>query len=208
VNGVARGRANGGGALSHLGVTMPLPASSPTPAAAGATWREKDNTVVIEAETGTRVNRGLHRWSAGTVKSGYAGTGYIQIAPDAGYNYDLNFTRRSPQLRFPVRFAHAGTYTVWVRTYADDPAGNAWHMGLDGVALGSANRMRTVAYDAWSWSRGTMDGHNATIVVATTGTHVIDLWMREDGLRIDRIVLTRNASWAPTGTGPAASARY
>jgi subtilisin family serine protease len=208
INGVARGRANGGGALSHLKIALPLPASSLTPAATGPTWREKDGRVVIEAETGTRVNRGLHRWSAGTVNRGYAGTGYIHVAPDAGYNYDLNFTRRGPQLRFPVRFARTGTYTVWVRTYADDPASNAWHMGLDGVALGSANRMRTVAYDAWSWSRGTMDGHTATINVATTGTHVIDLWMREDGLRIDRIVLTRNASWVPTGAGPAASARY
>lgn len=52
-----------------------------------------------------------------------------------------------------------------------------------------------------------MDGPVATVNVATTGVHVVDVWMREDGFIIDKLVITTDPSFAPTGLGPAESAR-
>jgi hypothetical protein len=41
--------------------------------------------------------------------------------------------------------------------------------------------------------------------VPTAGRHVFNVWMREDGTIIDKIVLTSNSGYTPTGTGPAES---
>ncbi len=50
-----------------------------------------------------------------------------------------------------------------------------------------------------------MDGPVATIVVSTPGIHTINVWMREDGFRLDKIVLTTNANATYSGAGPAES---
>ena len=43
---------------------------------------------------------------------------------------------------------------------------------------------------AYTWRRSTMDGVNASFNVAALGVHTFNLWMREDGLIVDRIILT------------------
>ena len=50
-----------------------------------------------------------------------------------------------------------------------------------------------------------MDSVVATINVTSAGLHTINVWMREDGLVLDKLVLTTNASFTPTATGPAES---
>ena len=59
----------------------------------------------------------------------------------------------------------------------------------------------------WAWSNATMDGVRATIEVPTAGTHTVNVWMREDGFVFDKLVLTFNAAFTPTETGPAESPR-
>jgi hypothetical protein len=46
----------------------------------------------------------------------------------------------------------------------------------------------------------------AFIVVTNAGAHTINFWMREDGFYFDKLVLTTNSAFAPTGLGPAESA--
>jgi len=41
----------------------------------------------------------------------------------------------------------------------------------------------------------------ATVNITTTGVHTLNLWMREDGFVIDKLLLTTNASYMPSGTG-------
>jgi hypothetical protein len=47
----------------------------------------------------------------------------------------------------------------------------------------------------------------AFLVVTNAGEHTITLFMREDGFLADKILLTRDAAFTPTGQGPAESAR-
>jgi len=55
----------------------------------------------------------------------------------------------------------------------------------------------------WHWSNSTRDNARATLSVPTSGLHALNLWMREDGLYIDKIVVTTDPDYVPTGTGPA-----
>ena len=61
---------------------------------------------------------------------------------------------------------------------------------------------------AWVWKSQTLDGMAPTLVISTAGLHTIHLWMREDGMRADKILLrTSSSSTAPSGTGPSESSR-
>ena len=59
-----------------------------------------------------------------------------------------------------------------------------------------------------NWTHATIDGPVATVNVPSPGLRRVSVWMREDGLVLDKIVLTTNAAFTPTGTGPAESAPY
>jgi hypothetical protein len=50
-------------------------------------------------------------------------------------------------------------------------------------------------------------GPRAAVSVPSAGEHTVHLWMREDGFSLDRLLLTADASYTPSGTGPAATAR-
>ena len=45
----------------------------------------------------------------------------------------------------------------------------------------------------------------AALVVPSAGVHTINVWMREDGFAMDKIVLSTAANYIPTNLGPAES---
>ncbi len=49
--------------------------------------------------------------------------------------------------------------------------------------------------------------NRATVNVSSTGPHSVNIWMREDGSTIDKIVLTTSSGYTPSGAGPAESPR-
>jgi FlgD Ig-like domain len=51
----------------------------------------------------------------------------------------------------------------------------------------------------------TKSGAAVPLSIATAGAHTVHAWMREDGTAIDKLVLTTDAGFVPTGTGPAES---
>jgi hypothetical protein len=58
----------------------------------------------------------------------------------------------------------------------------------------------------WNNSRYQIAGPS-NIDITTTGLHTLNIWVREDGLIIDKIVLTTNPDYRPTGAGPELSHR-
>jgi lysophospholipase L1-like esterase len=55
---------------------------------------------------------------------------------------------------------------------------------------------------SFTFRRTTIDGPVATIVVPSTGLHTFHLWMREDGMKVDKILLRKSSSsTAPAGAG-------
>ncbi len=52
-----------------------------------------------------------------------------------------------------------------------------------------------------------MDNANASLTVPSEGLHTFNLYMREDGASVDRILLTTDNGYSPSGNGPAVSPR-
>lgn len=129
---------------------------------------------------------------------------------------------QGPTLHYRVHFTRAGRYYVWARARGQGPAANGLHVGLDGEwprnDLVDPSTMRLQFPNGWRWTQNRRGGSQHTGVSATDdvsrrdaniwleidapGPHVVQLAMREDGLELDKLVLTNDPDFEPTGDGP------
>ncbi len=173
-----------------------------------------DGIVSVEAENfDENTPQGSYMWQFATDIAGFCGTGFMRAMPagggePTGGNRNLDYVARSPRLDFEVNFIKTGTHYVWVRGYIIGGNDDSAHVGLDGEAP-TSDRMQTGSTeDTWEWSNGRRENLGlATIDVADAGVHTINVWMREDGWRFDKIVLTTNPDYTPSGEGPPESDR-
>ncbi|MCC6352962.1 MAG: hypothetical protein IT577_03695, partial [Verrucomicrobiae bacterium] len=205
----------GDGASTDRPSPVPVPGHAWSPGAdqAGPWFIQASNgswLVSIEAEHfTTNMARGAHAWVAGTNDAGYSGDGHMTASPNIGTNWDtgaIAFTNAA-RLDYRVRFVTTGPHHIWVRGRA--PGGGAddtAHAGLDGQSVAAADRINGFS-GSWAWSKGTADGGSATINVNGPGERTLDLWMGKDGFVIDKIVVTSDGGYTPSGTGPSESAR-
>src|SRR6185369_11830275 len=165
---------------------------------------ESGGQVVFEAEHfSTNTPRVSHTWDL--TSDGAAAGGQCMLSnPNNGANVNTGYTTGSPQLDFPVKFTTTGTYQVWIRGLGAGTGDRTVHAGLDGTGPTTADRISGFS-TGYAWSKSTLDGVVATINVTSAGVHTVNLWMREDGFRVDRILLTTNTGFVPSGTGPAES---
>jgi hypothetical protein len=164
-----------------------------------------DGIVSMEAEHYTNnAPQGGHQWTFVTSPIGYSDEGAMEATPDSGTTQNTDYAANSPRLDFLVNFVKTGTHYVWVRGYAVDASAASCHAGLDGQEISTCDRLNNFG-PIYMAHKGTLDGPDATFNVSTAGIHTFNIWMREDGFVIDKIVLTSNISYAPVGTGPAES---
>jgi glucose/arabinose dehydrogenase len=167
--------------------------------------------VSIEAEDfDERIARG-DAWTPVTAPAGYSGSGALQALPNDGTIFadgTSDYVNGSPELRYRVNFKQAGTYVVWVRGHGPSGSDDSVHVGLDGASVASAERIDVVeGTTGYVWSNQTMAPGTATLTVSQPGVHVVHVWMREDGFVLDKIVLTPDTAFTPSGFGPAPSPR-
>lgn len=152
---------------------------------------------MIEAESAsTNISRGGQAWATTNNVAGYAGTGFVRAMPDTGTTVSDSWTTTSPELNYDVTFATATTYYVWIRAYSTDGNDDSVYVGLDGET-NAGGAVAWTTYNAWQWTNRNQSGGVATLAVTSAGPHTVHLWMREDGHRVDRIVLTTNANFKP-----------
>jgi lysophospholipase L1-like esterase len=159
-----------------------------------------DGLLVMEAEHYTaNLAQGVHTWSETSVP-GYVGDGAMQAMPDIGAVLNSNFGTSSPRLDFDVDFAVAGAMNVWMRGFGPSWNADSVWIGIDGVV--SNVLFASPPKDAYGWIRP-----SGSLTVPSAGKHTINVWFREDGTIVDRLLLTPNGSVRPTGDGPPESNR-
>ena len=174
-------------------------------AAACAQVTETNGAVRVEAEafTSSRTNAigdTDYSWNVLQDTPGFSGTGYIEAvaADNTSTNTVISsWQTSSPQVDYSVTFNNPGTYYVWVRGYAGDASTAGLYIGLNGTSPSNA-RIDMAQYNAWTWAN---TGPGSTVPVSVSipaaGTYTLNIWMRDSGLDIDRILLTRNPNFSP-----------
>lgn len=157
-----------------------------------------DGIAVFEAEWPTNlVSRGGRTWEWQTDVAGFSGAGFLLVtnSGNPASNVNDNVATTSPEADFGIQFPITGTYYVWARGYGLNGTEDSLHVGLDGTLPATGSNLTWGTYGAWTWTNGGAGGAARTVKVETTGIHAFNLWMREDGARVDRFVLTTNAGF-------------
>jgi hypothetical protein len=163
--------------------------------------------VVVEAESfDGRSTQSGKSWATYTATAGFSGSSALVTTPNTGITNDVGYVTASPRLDYRVNFVKTGVHYVWIRGLGPTTGDDSLHVGLDGAALASADKVGNLT-TTYGWTRNTLDGVVATINVTAVGIHTVNVWMREDGAIVDKFLLTTNASYMPTGVGPTQSLR-
>ncbi|MHC4656777.1 MAG: hypothetical protein ACYS91_17430, partial [Planctomycetota bacterium] len=176
-------------------------------------YYESDGRVVIETERyfGNREGSGSAEGTTwvNLTGEGSMGEGFLQALPDEGIsiNGHSNIEADSPHLSYQIDFNTPGpdtTYYLWVKGMAEYNSSDSIHYGLDGVSISSesANAARLVQGDVFTWLSETKGGPRPAVTVTSAGTHTLDIWMREDGAKIDRLLLTTDMNYDPETDEP------
>lgn len=171
------------------------------------TYRAIGGRVVLEAHRHVFSTPGLGPYAAAhweTVRQTDAADGWVARAlPDVAKNTGEVF--EGPRLDYWIEFEQPGTYFLWARLRGLDATDNSIHAGFDGVPLtDDSGGLSTTVWDTWQWI-GKADDAPVAITVDSPGTHTLSILMREDGVMVDRLLLTTHPQDIPTGIGPAAS---
>ena len=114
------------------------------------------------------------------------------------------------RLDYYVDFDETGTYNVWVRMRCPDNSSRSVHVGLDGVPVtyggngmnGNSTELCT-PNSGWMWASQAA-GSPVQVDVDSTGPHTLNVWMRQDGVEIDKVVLAKEGNYPtyhPTDDG-------
>jgi hypothetical protein len=170
-----------------------------------------DGIVSIEAENfDENVPKSPHTWIFVTEPEDFSGTGAMQSTPTdpgGGAGNDTGYVENSPRLDFEVNFTKTGTHYIWIRGYGQDGNSDSCHAGINGEDVPSAYRFWSFT-TSYTWLNVTdSDPPRRTIDVPSAGVHTVNVWMREDACIVDKVVLTTNPDYTPTGEGPEESHR-
>jgi hypothetical protein len=129
-----------------------------------------------------------------------SGDAAMEATPNAGVN--TGDSTDGPRLDYDFEFPSNGTYYIWVRGKAPDGESDSVHVGLDGnpATYGDIG-LSVPRTGSWGWVDEAADSR-VTVDVASADVHTVNLWMRQDGVKVDKILLTQDSSYTPSGTGP------
>jgi hypothetical protein len=119
--------------------------------------------------------------------AGASGDAYLAI-PQGGGNPPAVTTGKAT---YSVTVPAAGNYTLWVRAYWDDSCGNSVGVLINDTA---AFMLEDSTYKTWHWVRSPPRLPQLSLAA---GTATLVLHNREDGVRIDQILLTTDRRYVP-----------
>lgn len=198
---------NGNGSknnLLNLIEITPIVEQVPPPQAG---YQEQNGLVVIEAENAMRfTERSGYGWKPQTDVSGFAGGSFVRAEPELKSGVGDPYSAYSPSLEYAINFSTPGRYYVWVRAFANDTGANSLHLGWNGSEISTGHNLSWSDIGVWTWTRRVESG-TAQVTVEAAGAYTLNVWMREDGARLDRIILTTDPNYTPANNGPAESVR-
>lgn len=184
---------------------------------AAANVQDPLGLLVLEAETyDAQIAQDANSiwYEIADANAGDASGGVAMASTDLGIRYDedgyIDNEVVSPRLDYDCEFVQAGIHYVWLRMRYSAGDADTAHVDVDGMTNGRARRMDapgsadTRDGGTWQWSNLSQFGgdHAAEIDIPAAGMHTVNLYTREDGIQIDKIVLTTDPNFVPAGHGP------
>ncbi len=123
--------------------------------------------------------------------AGYLGSGALEAVPNNNNPTNVNAANapsQSPRLEFQINFSVTGDYYVWLHMAAGNGSDNSVWTNINTASPGTAvNQHNASTNDEWTWVVAP-----AAVNVPATGNRLVSVFMREDGVRVDAIAVTRD----------------
>jgi len=170
--------------------------------------QNNDGMISIEAENYNKKTEGSrnHYWDDVT-KAAVSGIA-MEAFPEDDFRlpWEEDLVSISPKMSYEIEFTQTGTYYIWVRGWAPSGSSDSIHIGLNNEVLLSSSNLNNFGINHWQWSnQNNMDPR--TIEVDNTGVHTLHVLMRESGVAIDKVVITKDLDYIPSDLGPKESQR-
>ena len=172
----------------------------------GFCFDESTRRVVIEAEHFDTEHEGKEegastRWELQEMNG--ASQGWAMRA--SGNGFTARDRTHGARLDYQFAIPEAGTYYLWARMLGETQEDNSVHLGINNnpESLGGYGFSTTVD-NAWVWKGGVL-GSRLSIELEELGTYTLNAWVREDGVAIDKFILTDDPLYSPLGNGPVES---
>lgn len=168
---------------------------------------ETGGQIVMEAEHCTASSAGTgtaagQTWQETSGITGASGT-VMQALPNSGIATDTG--TNGPRLDFKVDFHTTGTYYIFLHMpHHASGQDDSVNVGLDGTLIED-----NMGNTSGSWRWRTTNPATIGLNITTPGVRTFNVWMREDGVMVDKVILTTNASFTLPGAdlGPAESGK-
>ena len=158
---------------------------------APAAARVDAGTICFDAQDANRIEPPVRIWDGGEdsadrkVAAAASGGKFIEIPEGAGDPPQVG-----GEAVYEFEIAQPGRYRFWGRAWWPNSCGNSftWILNDDNPFVFG----RGGTHEHWHWVRGMM-------VTLQPGRHTLRVLNREDGARLDQILITRNLRFVPTG---------
>ena len=129
-------------------------------------------------------------WVPDTSPAAFSGMGGLRASPDTGGVVALAAApAQAPRLDFQVTITTAGLHNVWVRMYGPSDASDAVHVGFNAVVPGVPTQtLDAPSNAAWVWVKA------GAAINLPVGNGFVSVWMAEDGVKVDAVVVTQGAA--------------
>ena len=151
--------------------------------------------IILEAENYTSENSGLRTsWQAFS-DSQASGGAYMQV-PNAANEQNANNSLSGPNMNYAINIAQESTYYLWVRVIAPGFSDDSGIVAVDGTSRGNFYPKLNAQ---WTWEKFPLGN-------LSTGSHTLGFYMREDGLKVDKFILSSSSSYTPSDNARTANA--
>ncbi len=144
--------------------------------------KEETMEVRLEAEKGTLL-------SSITV-------GYDTEASGGQYIYSTTSTPQDGSAEYTFHIGEAGIYLIWGRCYALSEIEDSFFIQIDGAEILTWHLITT--YNSWIWQKATHNNVPQEFYLAI-GQHSLKVIKRDKNARLDKIIITKDALFQPTG---------
>ena len=137
------------------------------------------------------------------LSDGYVGAGQMTVRGGAVLDDDTIFTTTNPRLDKLVNFQSTGAHYIWVRNRASAGWRTEVYVGFnqsDNMAGGPLLKTASASTSIWRWTK-----HSGSYNVTSTGTQTFNIYKVDTWFNCDRIVITDDNAYDPSGIGAAGS---
>lgn len=146
--------------------------------------------------------RSNHNWYCLNTVAGATNECYLEATPNNGTNLDPMVASQSPELRYNNVYllppSNPTIHYVWICARGDNGNDDSLNMGAGGTPLSTLYQIQKFNTATWVWKSERFGGARP-LVSAGLGNSILNVWMREDGIRIGRILLTTDINYNPSG---------